>query len=288
MKVSVIISACDNREHLFRKSLDTWARQSIPKKEWEIIVVDDAEREGLHNLCKEYAKSSGINFQFIRIDKKKSKIPVKSFIPALTNNVGFKQAKGEVVVITGPETLQNNSNIAVSMTMIKRKECAYGLVYRASVSATTYIDKQWGNIKNKEVKEMLKIPGARECCMSCPPHPPAYWYYMAVNKKYVNYIGGVDERFLGGLCGEDDDFANRMRFSGVTPVFDSRIIGLHQDHSREDKNDNIHINRTDGLGYGLWEHNYKLMKENIKKKDPIVNKNHDWGSLDLIVLYKHY
>lgn len=288
MKVSVVVSACDKREHLFSIALDTWEAQTLPKDQWEMLIVDDAEREELRELCKREAEKRGINMRFIRIDKSKSVIPVKTFIPVLTNNVGFKQSKGDVVVVTGPETLQARDNLRVAAEMVSRKQCAYGRVYRASTRATQYIADGWQKLKGRSIQQLLQIPGAKEQCVTMPPHPPAYWYFMAVAKEHVMAIGGVDERFLGGLCGEDDDFSNRMKLAGVTPVFEPRILGIHQDHAREDAGDGIHIDRRDGPGYNFWVHNMQILKANIASKDPVTNKDYEWGSSDLIVLDETY
>lgn len=288
MRVSVVISACDNRVLLFDRALDTWTAQSMSKDDFELVVVDDAIREDLRTLCRTKAQSSGLNIQFIRIDKTKSVIPVKSFIPVLTNNVGFKNSRGEVVVVTGPETLQAAGNLNIAWTMVNRSECAYGLIFRANSSCTEYIANGWDRLKSLPMDHLLQIPGAKANCATMPPHPPAYWYFMAVAKKYVEKICGVDERFLGGLCAEDDDFANRMRMSGVTPVFEHRIVGIHQDHSKEDYGDGVHIDRTQGKGYHFWVHNYTLMQDNLKKGDPVANVGFDWGSKSLITLHEFY
>jgi hypothetical protein len=138
------------------------------------------------------------------------------------------------------------------------------------------------------MNHLLQIPGAKASCLTMPPHPPAYWYFMCVAKKYVDMIGGVDERFLGGICAEDDDFANRMRMAGVTPVFEHHIVGIHQDHSREDNGDGVHIDRNEKAMLHLRIHNTTLMKDNLVKGDPVTNVGHDWGSSTLITLHEFY
>jgi glycosyltransferase involved in cell wall biosynthesis len=284
MKVSVVISACDNRIAMFGRALDTWASQTMPKSDFELLVVDDAQREDLRALCRERALADGLNILFIRIDKNRSVIPVKSFIPALTNNVGFRCASGEVVVVTGPETIQRAGNLETAWTMRNRMECAYGLVFKANIVATDYIAKGWDRLKRLPIEHVLQIPGAKSECLTRPPHPPAYWYFMAVARRHVEAIGGIDERFLGGLCAEDDDFANRMRAASVRPVFEHRIVGIHQDHSREDHGDGIHIDRRQGAGLSLKAHNQALMRDNLARKVVVANEGHEWGSESLITL----
>ena len=126
MRVSVVISACDNRERLFAMALDTWEWQTIPKEDFEIVMVDDAVRDGLRNLCRERATSSGLGIRFVRIDSSRSVIPATGTIPVLTNNVGFRKASGDVVVVTGPETLQARDNLEVAAEMSSRQICEIG------------------------------------------------------------------------------------------------------------------------------------------------------------------
>jgi glycosyltransferase involved in cell wall biosynthesis len=281
MKVSVVISVCDNRESLFDRALFTYCKQTFSKRDFEIVVVDDAQRNDLIDLCKSYHKSHNINFQYIRVDQSKSFYDVRSFTPALTNNVGFRCALGDVVVITGPEILQAENNLAVASTMNNRQQCAYGLVYLSNSLFNEYMEKGNG-WKKKSFSEILAFPGAKADCLTRPPHPPAYWYFMAVKKEYVFKIRGVDEKFLGGICGEDDDFANRMKQSGIKPVFDHRIVGIHQDHSIIDKKDKHNVRFTTEWNI-LKSHNLKIMKENLRNRKTAVNLFHEWGNPNCII-----
>lgn len=284
MKVSVIISICDNRKCLMDRSLYTWSKQiMIDKKDYELIIVDDADRQDIKDLCLKYHKEFGINFQYIRVDNFKCSVPITTFLPILTNNVGIRKSRGEVIVITGPETLQGSENLLVASTMSTRKECAYGLCYKSNSKFVSELDKNWGKYKDYNIQGLLKISGAAVGCLTRPPHPPAYWYIMAVAKKYVEKIGGVDEAFATGYCAEDDDFANRMRMSGVTPVFEHKIIGIHQDHSVQDANDKVHSVRNEPEGRKLRNKNINLMRENLRKGKMVANQDHVWGDEKVII-----
>ena len=143
-----------------------------------------------------------------------------------------------------------------------------------------------GNFKNLSVKELSNINGAKKECLTKPPHPPAYWYFMAVAKKNVEEIGGVDERFCQGFCAEDDDFANRMRFNGIDPVFEHKILGIHQNHSNVDKLSKKHSLRTTLDGKFLRTKNINLMNENKKNKLIVANKTHVWGDSNLVICHE--
>lgn len=285
MKVSVIISACDNREKFFTRSLDTWVNQTFLKEHFEIVIIDDAERILYDRLCEKYQKL-GLNFQLIRIDKTKSTIPVKTFIPVLSNNVGIKNAHGEVIVITGPETLQYEKNLERSYLLLDKPKCAYGLVYKSDLKSVSTIEENWDTLKTSFLS-VLKIPGTQAECLTRRPHPPGYLYFMAVSKQHALDIGGFDEMFLGGLCAEDDDFANRMKIKGIIPYFENSIIGLHQNHSGTDKSDNVHLSRYSEEGRKLWNHNLELMKKNLSGNG-VVNSSFEWGSEKLITYKKIY
>lgn len=286
MKVSVVISLCDNRLEMLKRSLDTWRRQTFPKSDFELVMVDDANRLDIYELCNQYAKNTELQFQYIRIDNSKCIKPVKTFIPVLSNNVGFRFSKGKVVVVTGPETLQSPKNIEISYSLNYRKECAYGLVYRSSKSFTDYISKNWN--KDHLFDNLLKIPGATADCRTRLPHPPAYWYYMAVAKKYVEKIGGVDEEFAAGFCAEDDDFANRMKMAGAMPVFEHKIVGIHQDHSVEDSINKAHSIRNTPEGMRMRQKNIALMKKNLHSGKMVANTDHRWGDESVVILHDKF
>jgi glycosyltransferase involved in cell wall biosynthesis len=285
MKVSVIISLCDNRLDLFKRSLDTWVKQSLPKEDFEIIVVDDANRRNIHELCRDYSKI-GLQFQIIQIDNEKCDLPILTFTPVLSNNVGFRQAKGEVVCITGPETLQSERNLEIAYTFKDRQQCGYGLVYKSNALFVQDIAGRWAELKGLPVRDLLRIQGAAVECLTRPPHPPAYAYFVSVAKKYVEKIGGIDERFGQGFCGEDDDFANRMKMIMVEPVFEHKILGIHQDHSEIDKKSQKHSLRKTPEGVRLRKKNIELMSQTQLTGTAVANKDHLWGDPKVIIYHE--
>jgi glycosyltransferase involved in cell wall biosynthesis len=273
MKVSVIISLCDNRFELFSRSLNTWVEQT--KKNFEIIIVDDSKRDDILNLCKNY---TNLNFQFVRINNSLCDVPITTFTPVLSNNVGARVARGEVICFTGPETLQNCNNIKIAESFSNRDECGFGLVYKSNKNFVNSIK----NLSNFSFDDVINLPGAKNDCLSRPPHPPAYFYFVAVAKKHFEKIGGLDERFGQGFCAEDDDFANRIKMYGISPVFETGIVGIHQDHSVE--NTEKHLLRYYNLE--LRKKNFLLMQKNLLDKKIIVNEDHLWGDPKTIIYHE--
>lgn len=270
MKVSVIISLAGRRAALFKRSLDTWLGQTLPKDEWELIVVDDAERKGCQELCRRYARK-GMRVRFLRLDPSRSTMPVRGFVPALTINAGIRHAQGRVIMVTGPEVLQDRGNLVAAA---EADGVRYGLVARAGRRATGYIAKGWNVLRHKPIRHLAQIPTVR----LYKAHLPNRWTCAVFLKEDAERIGGVDERFLGGDGADDADFAGRLRMAGVEQLCDPRIICLHQDHSMEDARDpSRQIDPEERQK--LRDHNFALLKDALARQDPVANKLMPWGTL---------
>ncbi len=280
IKVSVILSAF-NRKDFLNRSLMTYVNQNFPKQEFELIVVDDQSSQDIYQLCKDYSKKFNINFQYILVDGNKGAFERKSFTPALSNNVGFKKARGSVLVVTGPETLQGENNIKLSYDMANAGYCVYGTIYR---SAENFVNKIINkDLLNISINELLKIPGAMHDSSVLTGW---WWYYVVVRKEYVFNINGVDERFMLGITGEDDNFAMRMSHSGIPLIRSDDIVGIHQDHGKEDKTDHhsFRFSKTDFNK--LVDVNRKFLEEWKINKDPVANKDIDWGTDRAIIKHE--
>ena len=279
IKNSVIISVKDRLEFLDR-TLYSYGRQTMPKEQFEIVIVDDGSKDDLLSLCKSHARRSGLQFQYIKIDTKKGAIAQKGFTPALSNNIGFKHARGLVLIVTGPETLQNEINMDETWASCQGPKAVYGYVYK---SGQRFVDalrckKSW---HEHSFEDILSLPGAKEIR---PNTSGFWWYYVAARKEYILKINGVDERYMRGICGEDDDFANRLNFLGLTLQYNEKITGIHQNHYREDKKDNVHSIRFDRKYWqSLRSHNLRLLDACRESCEPIANKNIDWGTENAVV-----
>ncbi len=281
IKNSVIISVKDREEYLHR-TLYSYSKQTMPKNEFELVIVDDGSKDDLLSLCKRHAKSSGLQFQYIRVDTKKGAVFQEGFTPALTNNIGFKNARGSVLIVTGPETLQSEVNMVQTWESCKKPRCIYGYVYKSGLRFTDYLKKNKSDWhKYKSFNDILKIDGAMEIE---PDITGFWWYYAAARKEYILGIRGVDERFMKGICGEDDDFANRLRFYGVQLIHNKNIVGIHQNHYSDDRRDTVHNIRFNKRVWNkMRKINSKYLAKTLESENPIANKHIDWGTSEAII-----
>jgi len=282
IKVSVIISIF-NRIEFFERALYTYAKQTIGVDNFEIVVVDDKSSDDINGLCKRFAKEYGVKFQYILINKYKGAIEPRGFTPALSNNIGLKHARGSVIVITGPETLQKETNLERSWETANNGACVYGNVYRSNLKFVNVIKKT--GVAEKSFSEIIKIRGSKA---DVSVTKGFWWYYIAVRKEHLMSINGVDERFMRGISGEDDDLARRMKRSGVPLVREPSIEGIHQDHSAEDKKD-LHAFRFNSKQWNkLRRINEKLLNSWNRTKNTVANTNIDWGSSEAIIKKENF
>jgi len=274
MKISVIISLAGNRAGLFKRSLDAWLNQTLPKSEWEMIVVDDANRLGCQKLCRRYARK-GIQMRFLRVDRSRSLMPVRGFVPALTINAGIKAAQGRVLMITGPEVIHGRGNLSAAA---EADGARYGMVAHAGRIATGYLAKGWSSLQHKPIRHLAQLPTVRLHKAKLPNR----WSCAVVLKNDAERIGGVDERFLGGDGVDDADFAGRLHMAGVEMLCDTRIVCLHQDHSMDDARDPSRQIDPDER-QKLRDHNFTLLKDALDRNDPVANKSEPWGALGVPV-----
>jgi len=280
IKNSVIISI-SNRREFFDRTLLTYAKQTMRKEEFELVVVDDGSTEDILGLCKQHAKKSGLQFQYIRADSNRGTVPQRGWTPALTNNIGFRKARGSVFIITGPETLQRETNMERTWYVCHDPVCIYGIVYKSDAS---FVDAIRNNSRWVGYEHFTHLIRKYTTNLERPSTGGFWWYYAATRKEYIMTVRGVDERFMLGITAEDDDFAERMRFLGLKLAHDFEIIGIHQNHSREDRTSTTHGWRFNETKWrNMRAHNMKLLYDRKRSGDPIVNKGIDWGT-DIAIL----
>lgn len=279
IKVSVVISTFNRKDFLARSFL-TYDKQTLNKKEFELVIVDDGSTEDIKGLCKREAQNLGLQIQYILINKYKGAYVPRSFNQALTNNIGFKQARGPVIVITGPETLQRETNLELSWKIASGGFCVYGDVLRSSTDFMDIIKSvpNWHKMSFDDVVEWESATQDTDHCKGF------WWYYVAVKKEFIMAIGGVDERFMEGITAEDDNFAFRLNAFGVPLIRDQEIIGIHQNHTREDGND-LHAVRSKNPNTWtfLRNHNINLLNSWWRTENPVANQGIDWGTNDAII-----
>lgn len=277
MKVSIVISI-KNRTKLFKRTLKLLQKQTMPASDFEIIVVDDNSEEDVRLTLQLCAK--GMNVRYIKMDSRLNDFPVY-WGPAISNNVGFKAAQGEVIMITGPEILQKETNLEYGYESAMKDQIAFGHVYHSGVGFVYMQDK---NVTSHDwnFDRLVNSPQAKVRDITYDTY---YWFICTVKKEHVFRINGCDEEYMKGICGDDDDFANRIDALNVKKTHDFRMVGIHMDHSSEDRVDPKRRRKSPD-----WERarmrNTKYLDDwyTIRGKTPDANIGRDWGSNRVVLL----
>jgi len=98
MKVSVILSYYKQPE-ILEKTLHIWTNQTFDHNEYEILVMDGGVDREAENICKDY-RVKFPNLRYFNYDGRVDyRCPIHSW------NVGFKQARADILIVTMEDRL---------------------------------------------------------------------------------------------------------------------------------------------------------------------------------------
>lgn len=212
LRISLIIPVRNRQEHL-TLCLAALAKQTLPKDQYEIIVIDD----GSSDASAEIARQSGA--KVIRSSHKG---------PSAARNLGIEQASGEIILFLDADILVEPDFLAKLQERHARTNDLLLLGARRHLpeGATTY-ENQPVRLDSRE-----KLLKGYSYCLSHLNHPwsLAYTCVFSVSKSLLEQER-FDESFTGwGL--EDIEFAFRLCQRGARAAFSPCIPGYHLYHDR--------------------------------------------------------
>jgi glycosyltransferase involved in cell wall biosynthesis len=269
----------------------------MAKEDFEIIVVDDNSSEDLKKVFEPYIGK--INIRHIKIDDSqhpifKELVPnwkggdynkqgVWPHTPALSINIGIKHAQGDIICITQPEIIHAPNNFINGYNMANSGyEQIFGECIKVSprfnqwLDANSWYDRDFTEILHQADSlglEYVFAPGEY------------YWFVEFIPRQACLDINGVDEEFLRGVYGEDDNFRARGRMATRGETYRGRtngisgwegnIIGIHQNH--ESEKDTI---KNQDRQSKKWDDGAKINRERFYKPilEKVANQDEDWGS----------
>lgn len=97
IKISIVV-AVFGTEHLFKRSIETYAKQDFPKDEWELIVISDNALGDVKSIIEPY--KDRINIQYIEFNH-----PFGMRGNTISFNTAFMCSRGEYIGESTPETM---------------------------------------------------------------------------------------------------------------------------------------------------------------------------------------
>lgn len=190
MKVSIIVPTFNSGEFLEKVLCNLKVQTYIDK---EIIVVDNFSTDNTMEIARRYA------------DKVYQTGPERT----AQANYGIKQAKGEVIYLTGSDMTRDYDYISQAL---EKLESGYAAVY-ASVLTDWQVTHFWGKVKALE----------RECIIGTFIESARFF-----KKSVWEKLGGFDENVIA----LEEDFQHRLDSNGYkTAWIKAREYHLHEDDS---------------------------------------------------------
>lgn len=228
MKIS-IVTAYYNRKKLFENTLISISKQLDDHKlDLEVIVVDDGsdEDERLEDLLEKYSF-----LRIIRLEKK-DKWYFNSCIPF---NIGFKEAKGDIIVLQNPECTHYGDILKYAVENITQKNYISFACFSLGIETTNDIEAYLNNAE--KLKQLIQnnnvgyIGDGVDCWYNHSiVNPKGYHFCAAITKQNLYDLGGFDERFARGIAFDDNEFLYRINLKGLEiQIIDDPIV-LHQNH----------------------------------------------------------
>jgi len=223
----------------------------------EILVLNDGILDNTENICNKYKNKLNIKYIFTGQRNLNKKEIFRS--PSFALNIGIKQSKGDIIVLSCPEIFHLNNTIDSIITpLIDNKKLM-------STPKHIYFDNT-GEVTN-DCHNNLQIPidkleSNTKRCTYASKLP----FLMGTYKKELIDIGGYDEDFTGFAC-DDDDIVDRLLLNGLSYFYaDAYIVHLYHKKQYNRKNKNIDND---------YLYNLKLFRE--RKGKIIRNENKEWG-----------
>ncbi len=296
MIVSAVLSI-HNRSVLFRRALLGYLWQTMPKDDWEIVLVDDMSTE---DLTETYQGLIGhINIKHVKMDHTRHPIwkarnpkgKEEAFenwyhTPAVSTNIGFSLAQGQVICLCHPEIIHAPDNFKKAAEVLKKDKI---FLFGKTMLGTQAMNKWLGNNPTWSSFGWYGLLGKLygiENKLDSFRDNELYWYTSFLRREAAEKIGGVDFDYLNGVAGEDDDFKERMMFAGYPPKLIQEVQGFHQDHSDEKEK---HRQRESQFWKDGLAHNRQILRMRKELGFPkVANRGFDWTGKECIVDIREY
>jgi len=258
-KISIVLAYCNKRKQL-ETTIKNINKTEYNKDNIEIILIDDfsKETEKLRNFITKI--ESDIKIKIIEITEK------KHFNPCFVYNLGFKEAKGDIIVIQNAEVTYIGDCIKYIVQNIKENDWltfnCYGLKDYEENNKLNHLkdDEIFNYISNKNIKiggNGYYQDNVGGWLNHYSQHFVAYHYCGAIYKKDLDekMSGGFFEEYKDGLCFDDDDFVNHLIYKN----FNLKINKFEKDlpfviHQYHEKSNNLSAEKIDEL----WKINQKI------------------------------
>lgn len=242
LKLSVIIPTY-NRSELLNFTLHSLTLQDLPKKSFEVIVVDDGSTDNSKEIVIAFTKRLNIKY-FYKKDE--------GYCPSSTRNIGIMNAIGKICLFIDSGLLLGEKCLSAHLSFHSETELAnvavlgyvYGLYHNSNEDQylIDLINFQKPTESINQIKERNISPDVRENHFTkyndAISDLPAPWtMFLAGNVSVSRYnlidAGMFDENFDGRWGCEDNELGFRLHQNGIKIKLCRKAESLHYPHEMD-------------------------------------------------------
>lgn len=239
-KVSIVMTAY-KRSHLLVNTLSALAKQTF--QDFEVVVVEDGDDGGdTRQLC----TVGGMNIRYFQRERRPN---VLYSNPSVPNNIGLRNATGDIVVLQNAECMfMNNDGLETLISKVTDTNAVFPTVWAAEESN----------------------PNAIEIFYIHPTQRPVPWFFCGATKlKHFHDLHGFDEDYKQ-YGYDDNDMADRLKAHGITFEWTEDVVLKHQWHPRPDM-------RAAGEPETGQIYDRKTADMKAGRIGVVRNLDHEWG-----------
>lgn len=245
LKCSVIIPTY-NRVTLLRHTLESLTRQSLPREQFEVLVVDDGSSDTTSAMVDDYRERLNLRY-FFQEDE--------GWRTAKARNVGIANAAADVCVLIDSGVLLHSGCLAAHVAShddAQEPVAVCGYVYGFNVDnqdaelitqAIDFHDPDTTIERMAAKQQWLDVREDFYATYTDDFHGlPAPWVIfwtcnVSVGTKLARSIGGFDEAFQS-WGGEDIDLGYRLYNGGARFILNRRASAIHCPHHKSFSDNN--------------------------------------------------
>jgi len=215
MKLSIIIPTNNNEDKL-EECLETIYNQTLSKKEYEVIVVNDGSTDNTSKVLKKLRKE----YPFILIEQ-------DNLGPAAARNAGIKKAKNEIIVFIQDDIMVSKHFLQEHLNFHEKYDrdntCVVGFTtWHLDLDITPFMywlehggpQFDYDRIKGKEVVDYMLF----------------YTSNLSIRNKFIKKHGMFDENFkvAGTTAYEDTELGFRLSKQGLKIYYNKKAKAWHK------------------------------------------------------------
>ena len=213
MKLSVCIATWSRKEKL-KEIIELLENQSMPRDQYEIVVVDSKSPDGtnvlMQDICKEYEN-------VVYIEDAKNILAVK-------RNVGIDNSTSDIIVFIDDDVYPGHRFVESHYLANKNNTDTF---YCGQIRFPKELCKKSNYYRFRDQQHLNKDDVNREL-----PFNNIVVMNLSFRKEFIERVGKVDERFLGYGC-EDIEFGYRVIKSGYKIKYLESAVAIHKEDSSD-------------------------------------------------------